>query len=496
MIGINVLGSCYGSTGPRSINPTTGKPYGADFPVVSIRDMVRAQAELIQHLGIHQLRAVLGGSIGGMQALQWTIDFPERVAGCFSVGAAPLSAMGLALNHLQREIIRLDPAWNGGDYTASNPPTRGLALARGLAVCTYKSSALFNERFGRKPDRSGEDPLQSHAARYDAAGYLDYQGRIFNERFDANSYLVISRAMDTFDLARGYASEEEALRRIRARLLVVGISSDWLFPAADVHALAERIQNANAVCNYIELHGDHGHDAFLAEVSNVRPLIEYIVRKWRSPRPGKNLRPLPGLAISPRIASATILLSVTSMIETARLRLRPWQPSDLPAFAAMNADPLVRRHFSSLLTREESDASVDRFIRMKQLDGYGFMATELRENSEFIGLLGIQRMSFLLPGTTDPAIEIGWRFNEKSWGKGLATEGAQACLQLAFEQFQIPEIVAFTIPANLPSRRVMEKLGMTRNPDDDFDDPRIPAGNLCQRHVLYRIQKSDWQRGS
>ncbi len=278
VIGINVLGSCYGSTGPGSINPTTGKPYGADFPVVGIRDIVRAQAQLIDHLGIPQLRAVLGGSIGGMQALQWSVDYPERVAGCFSVGAAPLSAMGLALNHLQREIIRLDPAWNGGNYDADHEPTRGLALARGLAVCTYKSSALFTERFGRNPDRSGEDPLQSHTARYDSAGYLDHQGRIFNERFDANSYLVISRAMDTFDLSRGYLSEADALRRIRARLLLVGISSDWLFPAADVHSLAERIQNANAVCNYIELHSNHGHDAFLAEASNVRPLIEYIVQ--------------------------------------------------------------------------------------------------------------------------------------------------------------------------------------------------------------------------
>ena len=213
-----------------------------------------------------------------MQALQWSVDYPERVAGCFSVGAAPLSAMGLALNHLQREIIRLDPAWNGGNYDADHEPTRGLALARGLAVCTYKSSALFTERFGRNPDRSGEDPLQSHTARYDSAGYLDHQGRIFNERFDANSYLVISRAMDTFDLSRGYLSEADALRRIRARLLLVGISSDWLFPAADVHSLAERIQNANAVCNYIELHSNHGHDAFLAEASNVRPLIEYIVQ--------------------------------------------------------------------------------------------------------------------------------------------------------------------------------------------------------------------------
>jgi RimJ/RimL family protein N-acetyltransferase len=184
------------------------------------------------------------------------------------------------------------------------------------------------------------------------------------------------------------------------------------------------------------------------------------------------------------------------MIETERLRLRSWHDADLPAFAAMNADPRVRRYFSSRLTREESDASVASFLRMYALDGYAFMATELRETSEFIGLIGIQRMSFLLPGRSVPAVEIGWRLNEKSWGKGLATEGARACLDLAFEKFQLPEVVAFTIPANLPSRRVMEKLRMTRNPDDDFDDPRIPAGNPCQRHVLYRIQKSDWQRGS
>ena len=184
------------------------------------------------------------------------------------------------------------------------------------------------------------------------------------------------------------------------------------------------------------------------------------------------------------------------MIETERLRLRRWRDSDLPAFAAMNADPNVRRYFSSRLTREESDASVARFIRMYGLDGYGFMATELRETSEFIGLLGIQRMSFLLPGRSVPAVEIGWRFNENSWGKGLATEGARACLDLAFGKFQLQEIVAFTTPINLPSRRVMEKLGMIRNPDDDFDDPRIPAGNPCQRHVLYRIQKSEWKAGS
>ena len=293
VIGINVLGSCYGSSGPQSVNPTTGKPYGADFPVVSIRDIVRAQAKLMEHLGIQQLRAVLGGSIGGMQALQWAVDFPERVAGCFAVGAAALSAMGLALNHLQREMIRLDPAWNGGNYDAAHPPARGLALARGLATCTYKSPALFTERFARRPDRSGGNPVESNAALYDVAGYLEYQGRIFNQRFDANSYLVISRAMDTFDLARGYASEAAALQRIRARVLMVGISSDWLFPPDDVRALAERIRDANAVCNYIELHSDHGHDAFLAEAGNIRPLIEYIVQSGAAQIQEKDCAPCP-----------------------------------------------------------------------------------------------------------------------------------------------------------------------------------------------------------
>ena len=278
VIGINVLGSCYGSTGPSSINPQTGAPYGADFPVVSIRDIVCAQAELIESLGITQLRAVLGGSIGGMQALQWAIDYPERVAGCFAVGAAPLTAMGLALNHLQRESIRLDPAWKGGQYSASEPPTRGLALARGIATCSYKSPALFDERFARKPDRAGADPRTTAEGKYDVAGYLEYQGRIFNDRFDANSYLAITRAMDNFDPAFGYASASAALGRIRARVLLAGISSDWLFPPEDVRSLAERIQDAGAVCNYIEIHSTHGHDAFLAEAANVRPLIEYIVR--------------------------------------------------------------------------------------------------------------------------------------------------------------------------------------------------------------------------
>jgi homoserine O-acetyltransferase len=274
VMGINVVGSCYGSTGPSSTDPRTGKRYGREFPLIGVRDMVRAQAELLESLGVKQLRAVIGSSIGGMQALQWAVDFPERVETCIAVGAATLSAMGLALNHLQRQAIRNDPAWLRGDYETGSQPVAGLALARAIAVCSYKSTALFAHRFGRQPDRSGEDPCGSLEQRYDVAGYLDYQGKSFTHRFDANSYLVLSKAMDNFDLARGYESEEAALRRIQARMLLVGISSDWLFPATDILELTRRMQKAGVEANYRELVSAHGHDGFLADAERLAPIIK------------------------------------------------------------------------------------------------------------------------------------------------------------------------------------------------------------------------------
>jgi homoserine O-acetyltransferase len=274
VVGVNVIGSCYGSTGPRSLNARTGKPYGGDFPLVTISDMVRAQALVLGRLGVTRLRAVVGGSIGGMQALQWAVDFPELVERCVAVGAAPLPALGLALNHLQRQAIMNDPLWRGGHYTENAPPRAGLALARGIAMCSYKSAELFDSRFGRRPDRAGEDPARSLGERFDVAGYLDHQGRTFTRRFDANSYLILSKAMDTFDLARGYASEEAALRRIRAQVLLVGITSDWLFPGGEVRALAGRISSAGVSCRYEELASSHGHDGFLADCDQLAPLLD------------------------------------------------------------------------------------------------------------------------------------------------------------------------------------------------------------------------------
>jgi homoserine O-acetyltransferase len=273
----NIIGSCYGSTGPQTINPATGKTFGVSFPLVTVRDWVRSQALLLDYLGIEKLRAVIGGSIGGMQAIQWAIDYPSRVERSIAVGAVPLTAMGLALNHLQRLAITNDANWRNGEYEAGLEPNGGLALARAIAMISYKSEKLFAERFARKPNRNGEDPLQSLNERYDIGGYLDHQGEIFTRRFDANSYLIITKAMDNFHHANGYQSEPEALRRIEARVLLVGISSDWLFPAEEVKALSERMREAGVEVEYAELQSSHGHDGFLAEPQALSLIVRRIL---------------------------------------------------------------------------------------------------------------------------------------------------------------------------------------------------------------------------
>jgi homoserine O-acetyltransferase len=281
VICINMLGSCYGSTGPGSVDPESGKLYGADFPLVSIRDNVRAQARLLDSLGIHRLRLVMGGSIGGMQALEWAMLYPDRVERGLIIAVAPLSAMGLALNHLQRQAIQSDPEWEGGNYLPQKPPRQGLALARQIAMLSYKSSSLFDERFARNPNRNGEDPwgLDDHGGgliggRFDIAGYLDLQGRRFIDRFDANAYLAILRTMDTWDPLHGNASPAEVFGRIKAGLSFVGISSDWLFPPDAVREFAHLIRAAGVAADYREMTSAHGHDAFLAEQVELVRLLQ------------------------------------------------------------------------------------------------------------------------------------------------------------------------------------------------------------------------------
>ncbi len=257
---VNCLGSCYGSTGPGSTDPATGRPFGAAFPVVTVEDNVRAQAALLDHLGVERLKLVIGGSIGGMQVLRWAVEFPERVARCVAIGAAPLGALGLALNHVQRAAIHADPI-------------AGLHIARAVAMCTYKSPELFAERFGRRPNRDGEDPRRSASDRFDVAGYLDHQGDIFTRRFTAESYVALTKTMDLFEPWSGYECEGAALARIEAAVLLVGISSDWLFPASDVRNLARRLRDAGVDARYAELPSSHGHDGFLADARDVAAIV-------------------------------------------------------------------------------------------------------------------------------------------------------------------------------------------------------------------------------
>ena len=279
VICVNLLGSCYGSTGPGSVDEETGQVYGADFPLVSIRDNVRAQARLLDSLGIATIPLAIGGSIGAMQALEWAILFPERVKRAAIIAVAPLNAMGLALNHLQRRAIQGDPHWMEGNYLRQ--PRAGLALARQIAMLSYKSPQLFTERFGRNPNRNGEDPWALEVdggglsgGRFDVAGFLDYQGERFLDRFDANAYLAILRTMDTWDPVRGYRSAAEAFGRIQAQLTFIGISSDGLFPPQEVRALAEEVKAAGVRAEYREMVTDHGHDAFLAEQTELIRLLQ------------------------------------------------------------------------------------------------------------------------------------------------------------------------------------------------------------------------------
>jgi homoserine O-acetyltransferase len=256
IVAVNALGSCYGSTGPGSPAPD-GTPYGERFPVVTVRDMVRAQRRALASLGLERFCAVVGGSLGGMQALQWALDAPERIEHAIVIGAYDhFTAMGIALNAIAREAIRI-----------ARTPAEGIALARKIATLTYKSEALFAERYARNFDRSGGDPTRYATDRYDVEGYLDHQGAIFTARMEPAAYLTLTRAMDLFDV-RGIA-----LRPPLPKFTFIGISSDWLFLPQYVREAAERYAREGADSRYFELLSNHGHDAFLAEPGALKTLL-------------------------------------------------------------------------------------------------------------------------------------------------------------------------------------------------------------------------------
>jgi homoserine O-acetyltransferase len=266
----NILGSCYGSTGPSSLDPQTGQPYGMRFPVVTIRDMVRAQRRLLEYLGVRRIAMVAGGSIGGQQALEWAVTYPELVEKVIVVAAtSALTAQAVAFSEVQRQVIMSDRRWQQGNYRPGEGLDAGLAIARMLSMITYQSEESMDLRFARRAARQLDIASPGGYAdlgkRFDVEGYLYYQGNALVKRFDANSYLYISRAMDLYDVSEGYPSLEAALRRVRSKALFIGIWSDLLFPAARVRRLTEQVNAVGGDATYVELDSPHGHDAFLKE---------------------------------------------------------------------------------------------------------------------------------------------------------------------------------------------------------------------------------------
>lgn len=272
----NVLGSCMGSTGPASTNAETGLPYGMSFPVITIRDMVRAQAMLMDHLGIDTLMAVVGGSMGGMQVLEWAATYPDRVRSAVAIATAPKhSAQNIAFHEVGRQAIMADPKWQGGNYYLNqDPPAAGLAVARMAAHITYLSEAGLTEKFGRK--LQARDAVSfGFDADFQVESYLRHQGLSFVERFDANSYLYITRAMDYFDVAEEHGGLlANAFRGAKTRFCVISFDTDWLYPTRESRQIVHALNAAGAAVSFVELQSPFGHDAFLLEAPEMNRVID------------------------------------------------------------------------------------------------------------------------------------------------------------------------------------------------------------------------------
>lgn len=274
----NVIGGCRGSTGPASINPATGRPYGLAFPIITIADMVRAQVHLLDHLGIEQLLSVAGGSMGGMQVLEWATRYPERARSAIVIASSHMSAaQAIAFNAVGRHAVLADPAFRNGDYYAEEGPSKGLSIARMLAHITYLSQQSMHTKFGRAL-RWADRYQYDFDSEFAVETYLDYQGEQFVNRFDANSYLYITKALDYFDLSASYGSLEKALERIQASMLVLSYSSDWLYPPNESEQIVHMLTRLEKDVTYCCIQSDYGHDAFLLEVAVMEKTIGGFLR--------------------------------------------------------------------------------------------------------------------------------------------------------------------------------------------------------------------------
>ncbi|MFN8379299.1 MAG: homoserine O-acetyltransferase [Anaerolineae bacterium] len=289
----NVIGGCRGSTGPASLAPD-GKPWGLRFPMVTVADMVRAQAWLLDHLGIHRLFAAAGGSMGGMQALEWAVQFPERVANVLFIASTPRSsAQNIAFNAIGRAAIVNDVRWNRGDYYGDTTPDGGLAVARMVGHITYMSDHSLESKFGRRLQGFDSIPYTLSGPEFAVESYLDYQGEKFVGRFDANSYLYITKALDYFDIADGYSSLEAALAHTDASYLVVSFSSDWLYTESQARELADALRSVGRPVEEHRVQAVYGHDSFLVEVATMTAIVGgYLTQQWEAEAASHELKAL------------------------------------------------------------------------------------------------------------------------------------------------------------------------------------------------------------
>ena len=270
----NVLGSCMGSSGPATRNPATGRPWAMSFPVITIRDMVRAQAMLLDHLGIGRLAAVVGGSMGGMQTLSWAATFPDRVGSAVVIASSPRhTAQNIAFHEVGRQAIMADPKWRGGDYYDDEPPAAGLSVARMAAHITYLSEAGLTEKFGRRLQHR-EAKSFGFDADFQVESYLRHQGISFTQRFDANSYLYITRAMDYFDLAEEHGGLLANAFSASTRFCLVSFDTDWLYPTVESRMVVTALHAAGAPVSFVELASPFGHDAFLLDSPELTHVVD------------------------------------------------------------------------------------------------------------------------------------------------------------------------------------------------------------------------------
>ena len=272
----NVLGGCQGTTGPSSVDPQTGKPFGLNFPFLTVGDFVQVHSALVKHLRIERLLAVVGGSLGGMQVLEWTARYPEQIRSAVCLAsAARLTAQGIAFNCVGRRAIVTDPNFYNGDYyDKPTGPNHGLALARMVAHITYLSEASIEKKFGRRLQHAERFAYELlHDTEFQVESYLHHQGSRFVERFDANSYLYLTRAMEYFDLAESYGSLQKAVQRTQARFLITSYTTDWLFPTVQSQELVDALVAARRHVSFVELTSPFGHDSFLLEVEPLEELL-------------------------------------------------------------------------------------------------------------------------------------------------------------------------------------------------------------------------------